>query len=69
MNDQDPKSAAVVFAEAADQLRLIVELTAGYRRQLVEAGFSAAAAEAMAMMFHGEIVHRLFSVDTPTPNV
>jgi hypothetical protein len=48
------------FANAADQLRLIVEMVAGYKRQLMEAGFSEDAAESMAVILHGEIAHKIF---------
>jgi hypothetical protein len=48
------------FADAADQLRLIVEMVAGYKRQLMEAGFSEQAAESMAVILHGEIAWKIF---------
>lgn len=48
------------FANAADQLRLIVEMVAGYKRQLMDAGFNEEAAEAMSVVLHSEIAHKIF---------
>jgi hypothetical protein len=49
------------FTLAADQLRLVVEMVGGYKRQMMDAGFSEEAAESMAVIFHGEIVHKIFA--------
>ena len=60
---QDPFASPdqiAAFAGAADQLRLLVEIVAGHKRQLMEAGFGEEAAESMSVIFYGEIARQIF---------
>ncbi len=59
----EPSEAAHTIAEMAAQMREMLtpidEATLGYRRQLEEEGWSAQAAEQMALSFHTMLFHQM----------
>jgi hypothetical protein len=56
----DPTVLAGLAAEHLDQSSFLIEIAAGYRNRALAAGFSAQAAEQMALDFHRSLLTQAF---------
>lgn len=59
--EQQDESLATVLLQLADSMQHVLEASVGYRQKCVEAGFSAEAAERMAVDYHGALVGAVFA--------
>lgn len=57
----DPASMAAGGMEVLEQMKMLIEMTTGYRAQCTEAGFSETAAEQMSIDFHHMMIAKIIS--------